>query len=655
MYKRPRCVAGLVVGAFLAACSSGGGLPNGSIVNSPGGGPTQSPTKLVPVKVTVTIPPGSKVRPNYVSVNTQSLVIQLSSVDGGGVSGVNPTTMNTVVHARGCKTGGAGLVCTATAWGSPGQDVFSVTTYAGENATGSVLSAGTVRAKIDSGGGGVPISNDLSLALYGIIASLQLQVTPNSAKRGEPTDATVTLDAFDASGAQIVGSSDYWSAVQLSIQGSTNKAFALHAGGKSGSSLTIVKPTSKITLSYDGNRQASSITLAANVDGPDDRPDSIGKSVNFILHGKQPPPPVGTIYALNFGSNYGRAATVTEYDGKAKGNAAPERTLNLDKKLYARSIAVDAKGNLYVGYFDNQYGFSPSNGSPDKRNEIAIYAPGASGNDAPTAVIVADPKTKTLIFPVYMSIDGSGNLVTYGATAVDGNAGNDAMLIYAAGSSGPAAPANAWAFVSPALRYPGPTGLALDTSGNFYVNGALHTALGPSYGLFVAPASDDSDPSVNPSRTIPWDTTTELTPGLTTNVALADSGEIFIGNSLQEGSGSSTSCQGRANVYSAGAGGGVTDVPPLRILTLSGIFTTNYLCDSPRNPLVAYFPALALYGTTLFAADDFNNAVAAFPASAHGTVKPSLRIAGAATQLDAPTALVITSLSGQAKARPVRP
>ncbi len=254
-----------------------------------------------------------------------------------------------------------------------------------------------------------------------------------------------------------------------------------------------------------------------------------------------------------------------------------------------------------------------------------------------------------------MSIDGSGNLVTYGATAVDGNAGNDAVLIYAAGSSGPAAPANAWGFGSPTLYYAGPTGLALDSSGNFYVNGALYTSLGSSYGLFVAPASDDSDPSVNPSRTIPWDSTTQLTQNLTTNVALADSGEIFIGNSLQEGSGSSTSCQGRANVYSAGSGGGVTDVPPLRVLTLSGVFTSNYLCDSFRNPLVAYFPALALYGTTLFAADDFNNAIAAFPAGARGTVKPSLRIAGSATQLDAPIALVITSHSGQAKARSGHP
>lgn len=77
---------------------------------------------------------------DYVSVNTQSLAIQLVSVNGGGVSGVNATIINTTAHARGCKVEAGGTVCTATTSGSPGQDVFAVTTYASTNATGSALS-----------------------------------------------------------------------------------------------------------------------------------------------------------------------------------------------------------------------------------------------------------------------------------------------------------------------------------------------------------------------------------------------------------------------------------------------------------------------------------------------------------------------------------
>jgi hypothetical protein len=640
--------------AFLVtACGGGGTFPYGSVVNSPGGGPTQPPTQLVDVHVVVTVPQrrqAPRLRPDYISVNTQSLVIELSSVNGNGVTGVNPTTINTIARAHGCQEQGKQLICSATASGSPGDDVFAVTTYAGTNATGAVLSVGPVSAEIGSNSR-VQIDNKLSLALEGVIASLKLSLSPNGAKRGKAVNSAATLLAFDATGAQIVGPSRFTTPITLATEGDTDKAFTLHAAGKSGSSLTIVKPTSDITLSYDGNDRASSISVQASIDGP----SGVASSANFTLYGKIPPPPVGTIYALNLGANDGLAATVTEYSGKAKGNASPERTLNLSSKLYARAIAVDASGDLYVGYLDNEYGFSTVNGTPDKGNEVAIYAPGASGNAAPTAVLTADKTTQTALFPIYMSFDPSGRLVTYGATSVDGNVGNDAVLTYAAGSSGPAAPAYGWGFTAPTLYYAGPTGLALDASGNFYVNGALHTTLGPDYGLFVATESDNGNPSVNPSRTIPWNAATELNPGYTTNVALNSGGEIYIGNTALVGKGSYPACQGRANVFAAGTTGGSTDVKPLRVLTLDGVYTANHDCLSPSNPLVPFFPSIALYGTILFVADDVNDAIDQFSANASGIVKPSIRIAGSATGLNAPVALVITAVSGQAKAGPDHP
>ncbi|HYL28086.1 MAG TPA: hypothetical protein VEW74_09650 [Candidatus Nitrosotalea sp.] len=645
--------ATLILSLSLAACGGGGSLPNGSVVNSPGG-PPPSPPPLVNVKVTVTVPPHTKghaINPNYISVNTESLVIQLASVNGQGVSGVNPTTINTLARSHDCKSGSGGTVCTATTKGSPGDDVFAVTTYDGTNATGAVLSVGTVQAKISGGGGGVQVSNTLSLTLYGVIAGITLAIAPNQGKRGSATKGAVTLNAYDASGAQIVGPSKFATPMSLAIQGDAQNAFLLHVGGKSGTSFSIVRPTSKIELSYDGNAQASSITLAASVDGP----GSNSASAPFTLHGKQPPPPVGTIYALNLGADDGLSASVTEYDGKSSGNAAPKRTLQLSSKLYARSIAVDSNSNLYVGYFDSQFGFSPSDGKPDKGNEIAVYPAGASGNQLPSAIITADKSTNTTIFPLYTAFDPAGNLVTYGATGVDGNGGNDAVIAYAPGSQGPATPAYAWAFVSPLINYAGPTGLALDSAGNFYVNGALYTSLGPKDGLFTALSSDKDNPAISPSRTIPWDATTQLNPGLTTNDAIADSGEIYIGNAVTQGSGSHTSCQGRTNIYSAGPSGGTTDVKPIRMLTLSSINTKNYTCTSQRNPLVPFFPSITLYGTLLFVADDFNNAIGAFKAGGNGTVSPILQITGSATQLNAPIALVITSVSGRTAVRPAPP
>lgn len=646
---RARAILTIAALAATAACGGGFGTPNGPVVNSPGG-PTPPPLPLVNVHVHVTIPGpkrAMRVRPGYVSPNTESLVIQLASVDGKGVSGVNATTIETRVHSRGCVAQGSQTVCTATALGSPGEDVFTVTTYAGSNATGAVLSVGTVAAKIGSGNGNVQIDN-LTLTLDGVIASLRLSLSPNACKRGKLMTAAVALTAFDATGAQIVGASPFLAPIALTIQGDTVHAFRLHAGHESGASLSIVKPTSDITLTYDGNIQASPITVQAAVDGP----SSIGAHAHFALRGKQPPPPVGTIYALNLGSHNGLGATVTEYDGKEKGNAAPERALQLSSKLYARSIALDASGNLYVGFFDNQFGFSSQTGAPDTGNVVAIYAPGASGKTPPTALLTADGKSGTAVFPLYMSFDPSGDLVTYGATTVDGNTG-DAVLTYAPGSKGAAKPLHGFDFANPVIRYGGPTGLTLDSSGNFYVNGALHTSLGPSYGLFTALASDAGNPQTNPARTIPWNpSTTQLTPGITTNVALDSSGEIFIANTLLGGGSSSTTCQGRANVFASGASGGVTNVPPLRILSLDGVFSSNPLCDSPRDPRAPFFPTIAMYGTTLFVADDFNDAIDAYPANASGNVKATLTISGSATQLKAPIALAITKLSGRAMARP---
>jgi hypothetical protein len=654
MNKVLRSIGWFASALLLASCGGGNGLPNGSVVNSPGGGPTQTPTKLVSVKVTITIPASDKprgIRPDYVSPNTESLAIALSSVNGEGVSGVSATVINTLPHDRGCKQEAGQTVCTATASGSPGTDVFAVTTYAGINTTGSVLSVGTVEAKIAGSGSGVQISNALSLTLDGVIATMKLVLSPNGAKRGEPVKAAVALSAYDATGAQIVGASDFSTPVSLTIQGDADNAFVLHAGGHSGTSLDIVKPTSGITLDYDGNAQASSVTLQASAGGA----SGITASASFALRGKQPPPPVGTIYALNLGSDDGKSATVTEYGGTATGNAAPERTLQLSSKLYARSIALDASGNLYVGYFDSPTGFSISDGTPDAGNEIAIYASGASGGAQPTAYITADSKTQTKIFPLYIAFAPSGNLVTYGASAVDGNGGNDAVLIYASGSTGPVAPADAWDFSNPTLRYAGPTGLALDSSGNFYVNGALHSPAGPEYGTYIALASDDDNPAVNPSRTIPWDSTTELTPQYTTNVSLSASNEIYIANSLI-GTNGYPPCQGLVNVFAAGATGGVTDVKPLRVLRLGTVETSSDGCIEPNNPLEPYFPSVALYGTTLFIADDFNNAIDAFAASGNGSVSPRVRIVGSSTGLNGPIMLVITSqVSGQAKARSAKP
>ncbi|HEY5426655.1 MAG TPA: hypothetical protein VIJ77_08910, partial [Candidatus Tumulicola sp.] len=160
--------------ACLVACGGGSNTPFGSSVSSPGGH-APPPTQLVGVQLTVSVPAagGSHVmRPSYVSPNTQSVSVQLASVDASGVSGVSVTVLNTTPKSHNCKVRNGATVCTATIQGSPGADVFSVATYARLNATGATLSVGTASAQIGKGGGGLPISDTLSIAIDGVVARL---------------------------------------------------------------------------------------------------------------------------------------------------------------------------------------------------------------------------------------------------------------------------------------------------------------------------------------------------------------------------------------------------------------------------------------------------------------------------------------------------
>ncbi len=630
---------------LLCGCGGGPGTPMGSVVGS-GGGTQPPPTQLVGVALTVTVPAQHShhgMAPRYVSPGTQSVSIELASVNGGGVNGVDASVVNTTPKAPNCKVVDGATSCRSKISGARGKDVFTVTTYDGPNATGDVLSVGSASASIGGGGGGLGISDHLSLSIDGLVAGLALSLSPKSSDRGKSLVSRVVLTAFDASGAQIVGSSNFQTPITLSIQGDATGSFALHAGGTSEETVSIAKPAPNITLSYDGDEEASSVTVQGVVADT----DPVSASASFTLLGRKPPPPPGTIYVLNLGSNDGQGATVTEYDGTANGDASPIRTLDLDKKLFARGITVDGSGRLYVGYFDSSLGYSPIDGTPDAGNVVAIYAAGASGNAAPVATLAQDSTTQSKLFPLFPVLDASGGLVTYGATTVDGN-GGDAVLTYGAGATGNTAPAHGWDFYNPDLYYAGPSGLALDASGNFYMSGALHGTLGPSYGVFVTAASDIGNPRANPSRTIPWDATTAL-PNGATNVALDSSGEIVVGNPQITFVNSSASCQGRVNIFAAGASGGTTDNKPLRVLTLKGIYTKNSLCASPRSPLQPFYPSVAMYGNTLFAADDFNNAVGAFPSGKAGTIAPALHIAGPATGLNAPIAIFVSSISGHAR------
>ena len=94
--------------------------------------------------------------------------------------------------------------------------------------------------------------------------------------------------------------------------------------------------------------------------------------------------------------------------------------------------------------------------------------------------------------------------MTYGATTVDGNTGN-AVMTYAAGSTGATDPEYAFAFSSPAIYYPGPTGLTIDSANNFYLNGTFKSGFGSAYGMYVNAAANIGNPSAQPFARAPME------------------------------------------------------------------------------------------------------------------------------------------------------
>ena len=225
-------------------------------------------------------------------------------------------------------------------------------------------------------------------------------------------------------------------------------------------------------------------------------------------------------------------------------------------------------------------------------------------------MLVADAnKRRTTLFPAFIAFDPSGGLVTYGATGVDGNAG-DAVLTYARGKLGYGAPRETAELCSPTISLcRGPTGLALDSQNNFYVNGTLQAAFGRYYGLFVRRPRESANPPRRRRGRFPWTTRHRVDAGSDDATSRSmRSGEIFIGNAISDGSGSSTSCQGRANVFAAGASGGMTDDQPLRVLTLRRRQHEELRSARRPDPRGRTSRRSRSTESTLFVADDFNNA-----------------------------------------------
>jgi hypothetical protein len=248
-----RAIAALGLG-ILAACGSGGAthattvLPTGTLRATTGTSSKATASATFTITVPAKAAQAVSRKPQYVSVNTQSVVITLQAVNGTVYAGTGAIIASNLTTTNPACSGASGtLTCTIVAPAVPGGDTFMISTYDAQQTTstptapaGNVLSNATAFAQVVAGQAN---SFATALVLNGVAASTSIAFATDTATAAHVSGSeaagfqivgnqpyTITPEAFDASGARIIGDG----APTFSL-GTSSSAVAFTAAGSSDS------------------------------------------------------------------------------------------------------------------------------------------------------------------------------------------------------------------------------------------------------------------------------------------------------------------------------------------------------------------------------------------------------------------------------------
>jgi len=296
-------------------------------------------------------------------------------------------------------------------------------------------------------------------------------------------------------------------------------------------------------------------------------------------------------------------------------NEAPVATIGGSKTLLddPAGVAVDSDGNLYVA---NAQGNPFAAKKNVEKGSVTVYRAGSNGNVAPIANI-SGSKTG-LSYPLGIALDSSGNIyVTNTYTGnTRGSPPNSSITVYPAGSNGNAAPIAVIAGENTDLNYP--QGIALDSSGNLYVEGVV-SGVGSSVNVYPS----GSNGNVSPAATIVG-ADTEL--DLPISIALDSGGNIYVSNGF-----GGPNQRGSVTVYRAGSSG---DAVPINVVTsnFTGINDASGIAvDSSGN----------IYVANRFVGNA--GSIDIYPAGSYATGPPIATIAGDNTELSNPIGVALDS------------
>jgi hypothetical protein len=245
MNMRAVAVASLVI---LAGCGGGSSTP-APVGPVPSPVPTATPAPGT-ARLTIGVPrSGSSAQRAPKAASTAAfLKVTILSVDGQPPTSAqvnpaqNPQTIPLSTATGGnCTTSPSGETCTVTILAPPGTVTYQFDVL---DANNTVLATTTATYTITPG-----TTPNLSTAVKGIVASVT--VTAPTLNAGTSFAGPLTVQAFDAGGTLIVGSTPYANPFTLTDNDATG-ATSISDGIMSGPTITVGAPNDVVNLSYTG-------------------------------------------------------------------------------------------------------------------------------------------------------------------------------------------------------------------------------------------------------------------------------------------------------------------------------------------------------------------------------------------------------------------
>jgi hypothetical protein len=249
---------------LLAGCGGGGGSapsPVQPAVQSP---PTSAP-RTASATLTLDVPRGAssaRRAPHFVSPNSATLVVSVRTVNGQPPTAaqvppaLNPQTFPLSTAAGGnCTVSPSGETCTVTIAAPTGQVSYQFDLL---DASNNKLATNTLTFTIAAGS-----TPQLQAQLDGIVSTVT--VTAPALTAGTSFSGPITVQAFDASGALIVGSAPYANPFTLTDNDASG-ATSLTDNATTGLAVTVGGPNDVVILNYDGSAN-DPFTISATVPG----------------------------------------------------------------------------------------------------------------------------------------------------------------------------------------------------------------------------------------------------------------------------------------------------------------------------------------------------------------------------------------------------